>query len=515
MESRADHDPRHTDTLAAGERLAADSAFLPFHSVVHSLWRKIGETKRGRNRMGRGRKARNPQVTLQGGKQLPDLSSRAVLSLAVPALGALIIEPLLLLIDSMMVGHLGTASLAGLSLASTILTTLVGIFVFLAYATTALTARALGEGSPGKGLQAGIDAMWLALGIGGAVFALLIFTAPQIVVWMGAGDSVQPEAVAYLRGAAFGMIPMLIILAATGTLRGVLDMKTPLYVLAAGSAVNVALNFLLIFALHLGIRGAGIALSITQTLMCLALVFQVVRKAGPYGVTFRPSSSGLHGALGAGLPLLVRTLSLRAALLATVAVATRAGVIALAGHQVVSTVWTLAAFALDALAIAAQSLVGVALGSGRQEALRSLVRRMTGWGVGAAALMGLVVLAGSPWIPLAFGTDPAMHVAAADALRVAGIAMPIAGAVFILDGVLIGASQGKFLAWMGLVTLAAYLPALWVLQRWIETVGTLSAPQQAWALSWLWAAFAGWFMLARAATNAVRALSPNLGAAGA
>lgn len=456
----------------------------------------------------------NPQPSPQAAV---DLGARSILKLAVPALGSLVIEPLLILIDSVMVGHLGTAPLAGLSLASTILTTLVGVFIFLAYATTALTARAVGAGNPRQGVQSGIDAMWLALFLGVVVFGVLTVWAPDIVRFMGADEVVFPQAVIYLRGGAFGMIPMLVILAATGTLRGVLDMVTPLYVLAVGSAINVGLNFLLIFALDLGILGAGISLSITQSLMCVALVTVVIRRASPLGVSFRPSLAGLKGAFGAGAPLFVRTVSLRLALLATVAIATEAGVIALAAHQVVNTVWTMAAFALDALAIAAQSLVGVALGSGHRRLLSKLVRRMTLWGLGAAALAGSIMVATSKWIPLAFGTDPQMHSAAAEALLVAGCLLPIGGAVFLLDGVLIGASEGRYLAWAGIATLVLYLPSLWILHRHITSITsanvTLSGPQQGEVLVWLWVAFAGWFMTLRAVANALRAFSGRLGEA--
>lgn len=455
----------------------------------------------------------NPQAQLQ---PEVDFGARSILRLAVPALGSLVIEPLLILVDSVMVGHLGTGPLAGLALASTVLTTLVGVFIFLAYATTARAARAVGSGNPREGVQAGIDAMWLALGLGLLVFSVLTIWAPQIVTLLGADEVVLPQAVTYLRGGAFGMIPMLVILAATGTLRGVLDMLTPLYVLAAGSAINVALNFLLIFGLDLQILGAGIALSITQTLMCLALVAVVVRRAKPLGVSFSPSLSGLRGAFGSGAPLFIRTVSLRLALLATVAVATEAGVIALAAHQVVNTIWTMAAFALDALAIAAQSLVGVALGSGNSRVLRRLIVRMTLWGLSAAVLLGAVMAVTSRWLPLAFGPDPQMHAAAAKALLVAGCLLPIGGVVFLLDGVLIGASEGKFLAWAGLATLALYLPALWGLHLRIGFLaaaspvpsaasGPLTSAEQASILFWLWVAFAGWFMALRAVTNAIRA----------
>ena len=179
--------------------------------------------------------------------------------------------------------------------------------------------------------------------------------------------------------------------------------------------------------------------------------------------------------------------------------------------------WTMASFALDALAIAAQSLVGVALGSGHRSILRSLVRKMTLWGAGSAAVLGVVMAVLSPWIPLAFGTDPVMHQAASGALLVAGLLMPIGGVVFLLDGVLIGASEGRYLAWTGIVTLVLYLPALWMLHQRISALSAmdegaaLTGTQQSEILLWLWVAFAGWFMLLRATTNTFRAYSPRMG----
>lgn len=459
-----------------------------------------------------------------------DSSARGILSLAVPALGALVIEPLLILIDSVMVGHLGTVPLAALSLASTILGTLVGVFVFLAYSTTAVTARALGSGRPEQGIRGGIEAMWLGAGLGAVLAVALVAGAPWLANVMGAEGAVAVEAATYLRAAAFGMIGMLVILAATGTLRGLLDMKTPLYVLAIGSVINVVLNAILIYGLGLGILGAGIGLSITQTLMATMLVVRVVKGARERGVGLLPSGTGVLSAAGEGFPLFIRTVSLRIALLATVAVATRSGTLALAGHQVVNSIWMIAAFALDALAIAAQSMVGVALGAGRRQELRALVRRLSFWGLSAAAIIGVVVAVASPWIPWLFGTDAEMHMVAGRALLVAGLLMPISGVVFVLDGVLIGAGEGKYLAKLGVVTLVLYLPALGWLMWWVVNraplVGlgpvaalssatgdiALSAGAQATALAWLWVAFAGWFMLLRAAANAARAFSPRFGA---
>ncbi len=452
--------------------------------------------------------ADNPQVELEGGPnplRENDFSAKAILALALPALGSLVIEPLLILIDSAMVGHLGVVPLAGLALSSTILNTMVGVFVFLAYSTTAVTARLFGAGKRAEGIGAGIEALWLAAGLGVLLVAALQLAAPWLVHVLGADSQVAPQAIIYLRAGSFGMVGMLVMLAANGVLRGLLDTKTPLYVLAAGAAFNVALNVFLIYGLRLGLLGAGIGLSIAQSAMALAMVIVVVRAARTSGVSLLPSRAGVFGALGTGTPLLVRTISLRIALLLTVSVVTQAGTIALAAHQVVNSLWTMAAFALDALAIAAQGLVGVALGRGLTSQMRELVRRLSWWGVIAAAALGSIMALLSPWLPLIFGSDVQMHVAAKSALVIAGVLMPIGGLVFILDGVLIGASEGPYLARTGVLTLLAYLPALWWIRLWVVQSGPLDAPGQTTALVWVWVAFAGWFMLARAITNSVRA----------
>lgn len=437
--------------------------------------------------------------------QSVDYSTRSILGLALPALGSLVIEPLLILIDSVMVGHLGITALAGLSLASTVLTTLVGVFVFLAYSTTAVTAKLFGAGRRAEGLQAGIQAIWLAGAIGVALSGVLIVTAPWIVNWLGADPQVAPAAIAYLRAGSPGMIGMLMILAATGTLRGLLDTRTPLYVLAGGAVINVTLNVILIFGLGWGIVGAGVGLSITQTLMAGVLTFLVMSTARSEGIALRPSRAGVLDSVGQGFPLFVRTVSLRIALLVTVVVATQAGTVALASYQVVNSVWMMAAFALDALAIAAQGLVGVAIGSGNRGALHDLIKKLSWWGVGGGAAIGIFVFATAVWLPLLFGSDTSMHEAATRALWAAAVMMPLGGLVFILDGVLIGAGQGPYLARTGVVTLALYLPALGGLHWWVAQRAPLSPALQETALFWLWVAFAGWFMFLRAATNAWRA----------
>lgn len=422
---------------------------------------------------------------------------RQILALAVPALGALVAEPLFVLVDSAVVGHLGTAPLAGLALASTLLVTVVGVCVFLAYATTAAVSRRLGAGDRAGAMQVGMDGMWLALGLGVVLGVATWLAAPWLVTALGAHGEVADQAVIYLRWSAPGLPGMLLVLASTGALRGLQDTRTPLGVATAGAVVNAVLNVVLVYGAHLGIAGSGLGTALTQLAMGAVLAAVVVRGAREAGARISPHAAGLWANARAGAPLFVRTLSLRAAILLTVWVATSLGAVSLAGHQVVNAVWGLAAFALDALAIAAQALVGHALGAADVPRTRAVLRRTLQWGVGAGAVLGVVVGGASWGYVRLFTPDPAVRHAAVVALVVAAVTMPMAGWVFVLDGVLIGAGDGRFLAWAGMGTLLVYVPFALGVRAW--------APDGAVGLAWLWAAFAGVFMLARAATTGWRA----------
>ncbi len=406
-------------------------------------------------------------------------------------------EPLFVLVDSAVVGHLGTAELAGLSLASTILVTLVGLCVFLAYATTAAVARRVGAGSTREALQSGVDGLWLAVGLGIALAALLVAVAPWAITTMGGTDEVARHAVVYLRWSALGLPGMLLVLASTGVLRGLQDTRTPLYVAAGGAVLNAILNVVLVYGAGLGIAGSGIGTAVAQTIMGVVLVVVVVRGARRHGASLRPAAGGIWGNAVAGAPLFVRTLSLRLAILLTVFVATGLGDVTLAGYQVVQAVWGLAAFALDALAIAAQALVGHGLGSGDVPRVRAVLRRTLRWGVAAGAVIGVVMAAGGWWFALLFTSDPEVRTAVALGMAVCGLLLPMAGWVFVLDGVLIGAGDGRFLAWAGMITLVVYAPVALAVRAW--------APDGAAGLAWLWLAFAGVFMASRALTTGLRA----------
>ncbi|CAL9507014.1 DNA damage-inducible protein F [Streptomyces sp. enrichment culture] len=378
--------------------------------------------------------------------------------LAVPAFGALVAEPLFVMADSAIVGHLGTAQLAGLGVASALLMTAVSVFVFLAYATTAAVARRVGAGDLQAAIRQGMDGIWLALLLGAAVVAVTLPTAPALVDLFGASDTAAPYATTYLRISALGIPAMLVVLAATGVLRGLQDTRTPLYVAIAGFIANGLLNVGLVYGADLGIAGSAWGTVIAQCGMAAVYLAVVLRGARKHGASLRPDAAGIRASAQAGVPLLVRTLSLRAILMIATAVAARLGDSDIAAHQIILSLWSLLAFALDAIAIAGQAIIGRYLGAGDTQGARQACRRMVEWGIAVGVVLGvLVVLARPLFLPL-FTNDSTVKDVALPALLLVALSQPICGIVFVLDGVLMGAGDGPYLAWAMLLTLAVFAP---------------------------------------------------------
>ncbi|WP_328318479.1 MATE family efflux transporter [Streptomyces sp. NBC_00388] len=383
---------------------------------------------------------------------------REIISLAVPAFGALVAEPLFVMVDSAIVGHLGTRQLAGLGVAAALLSTAVSIFVFLAYATTAAVARRVGAGDLQAAIRQGMDGIWLALLLGALVIAVVLPTAPWLVGLFGASADASPYAVTYLRISSIGIPAMLVVLAATGVLRGLQDTRTPLYVAIGGFAANAVLNAALVYGAGLGIAGSAWGTVIAQFGMVAVYLVVVVRGARRHGASLLPDGAGIRACAQAGVPLLVRTLSLRAVLMTATAVAAHLGDTDVAAHQIVLSLWSLLAFALDAIAIAGQAIIGRYLGSGDAEGAKEACRRMVQWGIASGVVLGALVVASRPlFVPL-FTGDQAVRNALLPTLLVVAIAQPISGIVFVLDGVLMGAGDGRYLAGAMVVTLAVFAP---------------------------------------------------------
>ncbi|MBZ4323341.1 MATE family efflux transporter [Streptomyces huiliensis] len=383
---------------------------------------------------------------------------REILALAVPAFGALVAEPLFLMADTAIVGHLGTDRLAGLAIAAPLLTTAVGVCVFLAYATTAAVSRRVGAGDLPAAIRQGMDGIWLALLLGTVLALAVLPGAPALVDVFGASADAAPHAVTYLRISALGLPAMLAVLAATGVLRGLQDTRTPLYVAVAGFAANALLNVVFVYGAGWDIAGSAWGTVAAQNGMAAAYLVVVVRGARRHGASLRPDAAGIRACARAGVPLLVRTLALRAVMLIATAVAARLGDREVAAHQIVLSLWNLLAFALDAIAIAGQSIIGRYLGAGDAEGARAACRRMVQWGIGTGVALGILVVASRPLFTPLFTADQDVRRALLPALLVAALSQPVAGVVFVLDGVLMGAGDGPYLARAMLVVLAVFAP---------------------------------------------------------
>ena len=391
-------------------------------------------------------------------------ADREILRLAVPAFLALVAEPLFLLGDAAVVGHLGTAELAGVGVAAVVLQSVVGLCIFLAYGTTAGVARRLGAEDLRGAVALGVDGAWLAVLLGLAVTVLGVLASARLVALFGVGGDVAGFATDYLALSFLGTVPLLLVLAVTGVLRGLQDTRTPLVVAVGGNALNVALNLLLVYPAGLGIAGSALGSVLAQAASAAVFVAVVVRAARRHGASLRPDLPGIRAAGRAGVPLVVRTLTLRAALLLTTYVVTAAAIgardqeVDLATHQLAMTIWGFLAFVLDAIAIAAQAITGRALGAGDVAGTRELTTRMVRWGAASGVVTGVLLAAASPFLGQLFTGDADVQDLLVPVLLVAAAGQPVAGVVFVLDGVLIGAGDGRYLAKAGLVTLVAYAP---------------------------------------------------------
>jgi putative MATE family efflux protein len=285
---------------------------------------------------------------------------------------------------------------------------------------------------------------------------------------------------------------MLIVFAATGLLRGMQDTVTPLWIAGLGFGANALLNWIFIYGLGWGIAGSAAGTVAAQWGMVAAYVLVVRRLATRHSASLRAQRAGMRSTATSGGWLFLRTVSLRFALLATVGVATGIGTQELAGWQIVFTIFSAAAFALDALAIAAQALIGKELGAGDERQVQRVLGRTVAWGAWFGVVVGALIAALSGVLGVVFTGDPQVASLVQPALLVLAVAQPIAGVVFVLDGVLMGANDARYLAIAGGLNLLPFLPALWV----VSTTGVDSTA----GLVWLAVAFFGVFLGARLAT---------------
>ena len=420
--------------------------------------------------------------------RLRSASDGEIFRLAVPALGALAAEPLYVLVDTAIVGHLGRSQLAALGAAATVLSVL-GMFNFLQYATTAQVARATGAREDVVARQLGAQAFWLSLAIGVALAAALAALAPQVVSLVGVEGRTADYAETYLRIVALGVPSFFLALSGQGFLRGRAELTAPLVVIVLGNVLNVALEVLFVYGLEWGIEGSAWGTAIAQSCMGVGFVWLIVSRAGRRHMA--PVGRLARRLLSVGKFIFIRTFALISAFVLAGAVVARFGDAELGAYQISFQLFLFLALALDAIAIAGQILVGRELGAGRPERAYDASVRMISLSVvtGASFAVGLLALSGV--LPQLFSSDPAVLAECAALWPIFALLQPVSGAVFALDGILIGASDGPYIAASMVVAFAVCAACL----------GLAAAGD--WGVRGVWGALAA-LILVRAATMGAR-----------
>ena len=415
---------------------------------------------------------------------------REITRLALPAMAALAADPLLSLVDTALVGALGPVALAALGIDTAVFTTVFFGFNFLTYGTTAAVARRRGAGDPQGAARYAVAALWLALILGLGAMGVMLLAAPWIVRAMGAeGEVVQP-ALAYLRIRSLAAVPLLMTQVGHGAFRGIKDTRTPLLVSLAANVVNGVLSWVLIYPAGMGVAGAAVGTVVAETLAAGAFLLLGARRLHPE--SFAVDRVAMRSIVHVSRDLFLRTASLLSGLLVTTAVAARMGTAIVAGHQIARELWTLLALVLDGFAIAAQAMIATTLGAGDAAGAMAQSRRLVGWGAVAGLLIGGGYLALAGVLPSIFTRDPAVLGAVGSVWLIVAALQPLGGVVFVLDGVLMGAGDFRFLFWSTALAALGFL---------VPT--SLLALDLGWGLRGVWAGMAA-LMLVRLGTMAWR-----------
>jgi putative MATE family efflux protein len=393
----------------------------------------------------------------------PQADGRQIAQLALPALGVLAAEPLYVLFDTAVVGRLGALSLAGLAIGGLIVGMVGSDLTFLSYGTTARSARYFGAADRPSAVAEGVQATWFGLVLGALVVVVVQVVAVPLVSAIAGSRDIADAALSWLRIAILGAPAVLVSLAGNGWLRGVQDTVRPLRYVVIGFGLSALLCPLLVYGWlglpRLGLAGSAVANLAGQWLAALLFGRALLAERVP----LRLSLGVLRAQAVLGRDLFVRTLAFQACFVSAATVAARFGAAALAAHQVVLQLWEFLALVLDSLAIAAQALVGAALGAGDAALARAVARRVTMWSLVAASALAAVFAAGSSLFPELFTDDRSVLAAIAVPWWFLVAQLPLAGIVFALDGVLLGAGDAAFMRTATVISaLVGFLPLVWL-----------------------------------------------------
>lgn len=429
----------------------------------------------------------------------PTSFGRALLGLALPVLPVLAAEPIYLLVDGVVVGRVGSTELAALGIGSLLLTLLGTQMNFLSYGTTARSARWFGAGHTDRAVGEGLQASYLAAGVGALVLVVLFPLLGPITRALSSDPVVAAEARRWVLVAGWGIPLILLTAAGNGWLRGVQRTREPLLFVVGGIAVSALLCVLLVPGIGpfpaMGLHGSAVANVVGQSCTALGMLATLVAQVRRHALPARPVPSVIAVQLRLGANLIVRTAAFQVTFFVAAKTAGAAGNATLGAHHLGAQLWNLITLVLDSVAIAAQALVGAALGAGSPERARRLAGLTVRWSLGIGAVLAvLIALAHAP-IVAALTSEPDV----AERFRIAVFAAAVlclpASVVFGLDGVLLGAADAAFLRRLTVVTaLCCYLPVL------------LATHLLGWGLAGIWAGL-GMFVLGRLVGVALRARS--------
>jgi putative MATE family efflux protein len=394
----------------------------------------------------------------------PASRDREIVGLALPAMVALAADPLLGLVDTALVGRLGAVPLAALGVSVALFTLAFFGFNFLTYGTTAEVARLRGAGRPEAAATYALQALWLAVALGVVTTIVLEAAAPLLLGLMGAAGDVADAGLVYLRIRALASVPVLVVLVGHGAFRGCKDMRTPLWITAAVNGINAVLSWVLIYPVGLGVAGAAWGTLLAQT--AGAVTFLVLGRRRFALPALRVEPVAMRRIAGISRDLFLRTAALLSGLLISTAVAARMGTVTVAAHQIARELWTMSAFVLDGFAIAGQAMIATALGAGRGDEARDVAWRLLRWGIGFGVLVGLGYLALTDVLPGVFTTDAGVLAAVGAVWVIVAAVQPIGGIAFVLDGILMGAGDFRFLLWStALASLGVLVPVCLIALR--------------------------------------------------
>jgi putative MATE family efflux protein len=397
-------------------------------------------------------------------RSVSDGTGRRVVRLSLQALPVLAAEPLYVLVDTAVVGRLGAVPLAGLAVAGVLFAQVTTALNFLSYGTTARSARLHGAGNRAKAVTEGVQATWVALAVGVLVLVVGQIVARPVANALGDGGAVADAAVGWLRTALFGAPLILVTLAGNGWMRGVQDTARPLRYVLAGNGLSAVLCPVFVHVLGWGLEGSAIANVIAQVIVASLFLSAIAReKRALPEISLRPDVPVIRAQLVMGRDLILRTAGFQICFLSATAVAARFGPASVAAHQVVLQLWNFQALVLDAVAIAAQALVGAALGAGGVDRAKAIAAQVTRYGLWTGLGFGVLFAALAGVLPHVFTGDAAVLATVPQAWWFFVAMQPVCGVVFAIDGVLLGAGDAAFLRTITLAgALLGFLPLVWI-----------------------------------------------------